>query len=250
MNQPLNNLQKNYIYRLLKGEYRLDNTLKGYLNGTDIQFQDALYAVIDTVFKNNSQQIIYTSGISNKIESYAQEIDSLIFIQNRFDELSKNGIWVNNSIVCPEDYDQIVFLWLNDSDGSNEPTASLHLASTLVRFKHFVKEFKQNGQFIYEIIEIGSQQFACLNLQDACEFALKLNNIDNWAIEMQEKSCNHTFTNWQNILQNADFRILPQSKTYQNETFIDNLKGKISLFDENFEPIEFPNIYAMILAEK
>lgn len=252
MNQPLTDLQKNYICRLLKGEFRLDNNLNGYLSGTDIPFQDALYAVVDSVFRPNSQQLIYTSGISNKIESYGEAIDSLIFIQNRFNELSKNGIWVNHSIVRPADYDQIVFLWLNDSDGSNDLTMSLEKASTLTKFKRFASEFRknQNERFISEIIDIDKQSFACLTLQAACEFALKLNNTKNWTIEMNEKACQSSFTDWQNVLKNSEFSILPQSKTYQDNTFVESLKGKISLFDENFEPIEFPEIHTIILAEK
>jgi hypothetical protein len=252
MNQPLTDFQKNYISRLLKGEFRLDNSLKGYLNGTDIPFQDALYAVVDSVFKPNSQQLIYTSGITNKIESYGEVIDTLIFTQNRFNELSKSGIWVNHSIVCPADYNQIVFLWLNDSDGSNDLVTGLEKASTLTKFRRFTAEFRknQNEKFIYEIIDIDKQSFACLTLQEACEFVLKLNNIENWTIEMNERACRNTFTDWQNTLKNSEFNLLAQSKTYRNETFVESLKGRVSLFDENFEPIEFPEIHAMVLAEK
>ncbi len=252
MSQTLTNLQKIYIQRLLKGELKFEKNKSGLLKGTDISFQQAIYALVDEVFVPHSQQLIYTSSITQKVASYCEKIDFLIFIQNRFNELGNGGIWINNDIIRPESSNQIVFLWLNDADGADKSDVSFQQASTLNKFKRFAEAYSKSEKesLIQEIIEIDRQKFACLSLRDACEFALSLNNTEKGIIEIQEKTCNLKFTDWQKVLQNTDFNILPQSKTYQNEAFIETIKGKIALFDEDFEPMEFPNLQAMILAEK
>ncbi|MCU0326101.1 MAG: hypothetical protein MUF45_12735 [Spirosomaceae bacterium] len=246
-------LNYKFLHRLLRGESRLESSSNGKIIGTDIAIETALEALIDLVFEPDSVNVLNTSLLTHQVESYGSQIDLLLFIQNRYNELTNGGIWINHDFVAPENKDEVVFLWLNDKDGNNHPDTMIKDTSTYARYLHFIRQFRhKNGQaIIQDMIEVGGNKYACLSLQDACEFMLKKDNVDNWRSEIQQNYCIETFGDWQKTLQNADFKVLPHSKTYRNDWMIKkHWQGKVALFDESFKPMEFPETHAIILAEK
>jgi hypothetical protein len=109
-------------------------------------------------------QTIHTSSLTHEIESYGSRADLLKFIQNRYDELAPNGVWINRDVVGPDNPDTEIIMVLSQEDGKNEdwestfenaeilndneiPTQSgqrgyLKELSTYARFLRFAQDFR------------------------------------------------------------------------------------------------------------
>jgi len=215
-------------------------------------------AVTGLVFEPESMNTIHTSSLTHEIESYGSRNDLLQFIQNRYHELAPGGLWINRDVVGPDNKDQTVHLWLNDTDGSNEnilqsftsrETLSQHLTglSTYGRFVRFCNDFLPVKNFPFEMIQTENKTYAKLSLRMAGEFLSRKDYCDNWESEMHETFCYWDFAEWQQHLTAAGLAIHPASTVFRNEWIVNNRwQGKVALFDASFQPLEFP-VTTMIL---
>ncbi|WMJ72171.1 transferase [Cytophagaceae bacterium ABcell3] len=221
-------------------------------------------AVTGLVFEPGSMNSIFTSSLTHEIESYGSREDLIAFINNRFEELVPEGVWVNRDVVGAEHKDKEVFMLLNKQDGLNDllqiPSEDLNgylkNLSTYGRFLQFAKDFRQTEGYVlrYEEQEIEGKVFVKLKLQDAMEFITKKDYIDNWQSEMYETFCFWSFSDWKEHLEKAGFSISPQSNAYTNPWLVENrFKGKAELFElvnKQLVPLDYPVTNMILIAEK
>lgn len=192
-------------------------------------------AVTGLVFPEGSMKTIHTSSLTHEIESFGGRESLLSFVKNRYDELVNDGIWINRDVVGPENKDQIVYLWLNESDGLNNIESKifeskkdkklyLDSLSTFARFFVFQREFRKkfHDSFAFSLIEIEKRKFLRMSLKNACEFLSKKDYTDNWDSEMNETFCFFSYSEWKQILKNVGFQILGGSHAYTNPWIINN----------------------------
>lgn len=212
-------------------------------------------AVTSLVFDAGTMNTIHTSSLTHEIESYGSREDLLEFINNRYQELAPGGVWINRDVVGPDNKDEIILLWLNDTDGEHDAT-DLELLSTRALFIRFAQDFRhQEGYKLpYEWITIQGETYCRLRMQDACEFLFTKDYKDNWLSEMHETFCFWNFADWQDALETAGFRVDKLSRPYRNEWIVQNrLEGKTKLFRQvngGLEVIPFPVSHMLMLARK
>lgn len=201
-------------------------------------------AVTGLAFDRSSMNTIHSSSLTHEIESYGSRHDLLQFIRNRFEELVHGGVWINRDVLAPYNKHQEVFLWLDDSDGSNhdphrilESKASLsdylQQLSTYARFLRFAKDFrKQEGyKLMYTETIYEGKKFIRLSLGDASEYLSRKDYTDNWQSEMHETFCFWDFNEWKNEMEAAGFKIHPSSVAFTNDWIVENRwKGKAEIF--------------------
>jgi hypothetical protein len=224
-------------------------------------------AVTGLVFDANSMNTIHTSSLTHEIESYGSRNDLLHFIENRYLELANGGIWINRDVVGPEDKEKLVLMKLNTLDGRNDDfdqpiTDRVSLRdyltglSTYARFLRFSMDFRKSEGYkiSHQPITIDEVAYIELALKDACEFMSKKDYIDNWQSEMHETFCFWDFNEWKEALQQAGFKVSPESRAYTNGWIAENrLKGKVELFEmtpSGPHKINQPATNMILLAEK
>jgi SAM-dependent methyltransferase len=224
-------------------------------------------AVTGLAFEKNSMNTIHTSSLTHEIESYGSREDLLQFIRNRYDELAPGGVWINRDVVGPFNKEMEILLWLNKKDGSNVSSLieytdrhilSSHLASlsTYARFSWFAGQFRarEGYKLVYEELSFDDQIYIRLRLRDAAEFLAHKDYFDNWQSEMHETFCFWDFDEWKHELQNAGFKIHPESKVFANPWIVDNRwRNKSALFDlKGTEriPVDYPVTTMFLIAVK
>jgi len=221
-------------------------------------------AVSGLVFQRNSMNTIHTGSLTHEIESYGSRADLLQFIQNRYDELKPQGVWINRDVVGPENGDQFVLLWLNDTDGNNDDpfrtvtgrvefSSYLKEMSTANRFLRFAKDFRKKfkDQIKFQLRRIDDRNYYQLRLKDAAEFLLTKDYTDNWDSEMSERFCNWAFSDWKNEMEKVGFELIKESGTYQNPWIVENrFRGKARLFDLDLMEMKFPVTNVLVVGTK
>jgi hypothetical protein len=218
-------------------------------------------AVTGLVFNKNSMQTIHASSLTHEIESYGSRADLLKFIQNRYDELAPNGVWINRDVVGPDNPDTEIIMVLSQEDGRNEDWQNtfenaeilrgyLKELSTYARFLRFAQDFrkKEGDVFHFEDLKEGKIR---LTLRNACEYVMKKDYVDNWQSEMHEKFCFWTYQDWVEEMTKVGFSILPQSKAYTNDWIVKNrFEGMVQFFDLAGNILPFPVTHLLMLGEK
>lgn len=227
-----------YLYELCQ-----QRKINGEFNNPFVFFSKK-NAVTGLAFDRSSMNTIHTSSLTHEIESYGSRQDLLQFIRNRFEELVHGGVWINRDVVAPYNKHQEVYLWLNNTDGSNhdphrifESKSSLseylQQLSTYARFLRFAKDFrKQEGyKLAYAETIFDQNTYIRLSMQDAAEFLSRKDYTDNWQSEMHETFCFWDFKEWKDEMETAGFRIHPSSTAFTNDWIVENRwKGKAAIF--------------------
>ncbi|ASZ10238.1 methyltransferase domain-containing protein [Chitinophaga pendula] len=225
-------------------------------------------AVTSLVFDPGSMHTIHTSSLTHEITSYGSIADLEAFIRNRYEELAPGGVWINRDVTGPDNKEEVVWLWLNETDGANElPDPAItdtHLLaealgqlSTRALFRRFAQDFRhaEGYHLQHEWVEMGGTTYCRLSMQDACEFLFKKDYQDNWLSEMHETFCFWNFEDWKQALEATGFHIDARSGSYRNEWIVQNrLVGKTQLFrqqeDGTLVTIDFPVSHLLLLARK
>lgn len=224
-------------------------------------------AVSELVFQKGTMHTIHTSSLTHEIASYGSMDDLQRFINNRNEELTTGGVWINRDVIGPENGTSMVLLYLNRDDGVNddfdrqfssrqELSTYLKNLSTYTRFKRFVMDFRkqEQDQIHYKEIEIEEKQYLKLMMADACEFMLTKDYTDNWESEMHERFCFWSFGDWKVKIEQAGFRIQPGSGAYTNPWIEQNrFKGSATLYQiQNGKLMQLPSppTNALIIGKK
>ncbi|MBB6481192.1 methyltransferase domain-containing protein [Spirochaeta isovalerica] len=208
-------------------------------------------AVTGLVFTPGSMNTIHSSSLTHEIESYGSHEELLRFIKNRFDELKPGGIWINRDVVGPEEKDRIVLMKLNRTDHSGD--SSLTELSTYERFFRFAMDFrKEEGYSLsWDEVPVGDEDYIKLRYEDAAEFLLTKDYTDNWESEMHERFCFWSYSQWIGALKGAGFEIDSRSKVFTNPWIAENrFKGKVELYREDHEPMDYPPTNFIAVARK
>jgi hypothetical protein len=121
-------------------------------------------AVTGLVFEAGSMNTIHTSSLTHEIESYGSRNELLQFIQNRYQELTSNGIWINRDVVGLEEKNKTVLMKLNRMDGRNDDYEKnfaqrselkeyLKDLSTYGRFLRFAEDFRKKEGYQFKFKE-------------------------------------------------------------------------------------------------
>ncbi|TGL86272.1 transferase [Leptospira congkakensis] len=228
-------------------------------------------AVSGLVFPAGTMNTIHSSSLTHEIESYGNREKLLSFIKNRYFELTMGGVWINRDVVGPEDKDREVFVWFQDTDGTNlgeEPKSYPNLKeyldslSTKERFFRFQSDFRKEEGYLLrtEVFFVDGIEYLRMKLADVCEFLSKKDYTDNWESEMHESFCFWSFSDWKSHLESVGFQVSHQSHSYRNEWLVENrYLGKTKIFtsskdipksQEDLVPMDFPVTHMLILAEK
>ncbi|MDF3821591.1 transferase, partial [Leptospira sp. 96542] len=234
-------------------------------------------AVSGLVFPRNSINTIHTSSLTHEIASYGDIAKLKAFIQNRFEELTMGGVWINRDVVGPKNKEEIVYVQLNDSDGEKDKSSHLQLneeltkeekqkyldsLSTYERFFVFQKEFRRHVSYSlwFERLEIEGLNFLKMKLGDICEYLSKKDYTDNWDSEMYESFCFWSFDDWLENVKDIGFKIHSKSTDYTNDWLIKHrYDGKVKIFTttknnpnkiSDLLPTDWPVTHMLLIANK
>ncbi|GAA4340660.1 transferase [Flaviaesturariibacter amylovorans] len=224
-------------------------------------------AVTGLSFEAGSMNTIHTSSLTHEIESYGSRADLLQFIRNRHAELAPGGVWINRDPVGPDDKERTVWLWLDDSDGDRddatpvagdrrEQKAVLDRLSTRARFFRFAAGFRRDKGYslAYKEVTLAGRHYLELSLRDAAEYLLHKDYTDNWDSELHETYCFWSFSEWKAALEEAGFRIHPDSKAYTNDWIrAQRWEGKAALYareGDDLQPLDFPVTTMLLIGVK
>jgi hypothetical protein len=222
------------------------------------------------VFAPGSVDTFTTFSLTHEIESYQGRPSLLRFIELLYRQLAVGGRWLNVDVVGPEDGDQPVLLWLQQSDGRSDDYRAVfqpderarfrsYLAalSTLGRFLRFAQDFRREEGFrlAYEMETIEGEKYARLRLRDACEFLSKKDYLDNWRSEMHETFCFWSLGDWRRAVEQAGFVVQAGSHTFVNPWVVQNrYEGKARLYRPTagaaLEAMAWPATTLVLVAEK
>jgi SAM-dependent methyltransferase len=216
------------------------------------------------LFPKGSMDTIHSSSLTHDIESYGGRRQLLEFIANRYKELRPGGVWINRDVIGPQDGDRLVYLGLDGgrSAGRIEPAGVggretpsgdceglSENSSSYDRFVRFASDFRRDEGYRLQYTVGGDR--VRLRLEDACEFMSKMDYVDNWVSEMHERFCFWSYRDWEQALKEAGFRVLESTAVYTNSWIVENrLRGRVELFAEDGEPLEYPPTHVLLVAAK
>lgn len=206
---------------------------------------------VDTTLCNSTLHEIWSFGEG--------EASVRKYLAMKRDQLRTGGRLVIRDVVGPEERLRTVRLWCSDAPGKPAPDAGsaqaeLDRLSLRQRFQRFAADFlpKTAGRaFSWEEAATPRGPGFRLSLQSAMEFLMKMDYTDNWQSEMLEEFCFWSFTEWQQALEEAGFRVVEGSRAYVNDWRVRNsFEGHVALFDADGAPLPFPVTNMVLVGER
>ncbi len=173
--------------------------------------------ITDQNFKENSINTFIYSSVMHELYSYIGEEMLAKIIGDAHSQLVDGGRLVIRDVVGPNNPDKIIYMALNQNDGSSK--GDISSLSTYSKFFHFVKDFKPR-QIKYKEELIDGKKLIKLSLRDAYEYLSKMTYTDNWESEMHEEFGFYSFEIWKEKLRQAGFKIVAGSKEFKNPYII------------------------------
>ncbi|MHA1380891.1 MAG: methyltransferase domain-containing protein [Candidatus Helarchaeota archaeon] len=177
-------------------------------------------------------------------------------IKQAYKELKPGGRIIIRDGISPGKYS--VYMWLNNKNGINEldhkknKKTNFEKLSTEARFIRFCLQFK-GRQWEYKAEIIKGKKLYRMDAYFANEFMSKKEYVENWDVEILEEFGIFTQKEYQNLLQEAGFKII-QSRTYINPWILDNwYKNKLKIYtikQENLVEIDYFPTNIVIVGEK
>lgn len=251
----------------------------GFFGGTFVHFHQR--NITQPIFQDNAIDSTLCNSTTHELWSYGQQAVTLHnYLAQKYAQTRRGGRLIIRDVVGPEEKEQLVWMWLNDEDGSNEQPLqefdsgrelanhlnNLSTYSRFVRFAHdFLAEMRASGQrgpetqISYQEISQDGRRYISLTLRQAVEFMTKKDYSDNWQSEMHEEFAFWSFHEWKMALQAAGFTILedpnsPQhgSRVYVNDWIVKNRwQGKVALFRPgNPTPLPYPVTNIILVGQK
>ncbi len=239
--------------------------------------------LLEKIFEDNSIDTTICNSTTHELWSYGEKGESLMnYLGMKYDQATKNGRIVIRDVVGPENKDSMVYMELNDSDGSNENifhnpehkedlAAHLSALSTYARFLRFAEDYLsgmrssgrrgEDSRIKFKEVEIANKKYIYLRLKDAVEFITKKDYTDNWNSELNEEFAFWSFSEWKANLRKAGFRIIENpnepntsSREYSNHWIVENRwKGKVGFFemkDGKLSELPYPPTNMVLIGEK
>ncbi len=231
----------------------------GYFGDRNVFFYQR-NAAENKVFHDNSVNTFTTFSLTHEIESYQGRETLERFIELLHDQLAIGGSWINVDVVGPENKDEVVYMWLNDSDGNNDDIGKMHPLelSTFSRFLRFAEDFRKSEDYKVgygvEEVELDGrrERMIKLRMQDAYEFITKKDYTDNWESEMHETFGFFNFNDWQEAARKAGFTVSSQSHTFANPWIVKNRwQGHVRFYSAaDLSEISYPATTMVLVGAK
>ncbi len=240
--------------------------------------------ILDAIFEPASIDTTICNSTTHELWSYNQQAQTLMsYLALKFEQTRPGGRIVIRDVVGPENQYQTVWLWTNDSDGSNRDfdkkcTSETELKdlldglSTRARFYRFAQDFlselRASGRrgpetvFTYTTETIGDKLLFKLSLKNAVEFMSRKDYTDNWQSEMNEEFAYWSFSQWKTALEQVGFQIIENpnrpeagSRVYVNPWIVANRwEGKCALFTKDSQGVpvqmEWPVTTMVLVGER
>jgi SAM-dependent methyltransferase len=205
----------------------------------------------DELFKTGTINTFIYSSVLHEIYSYIGQDALKSVLAKTFNQLASGGRIVIRDVVGPDEPDKTVYLQLNQEDGLSE--GDIDKLSTYAKFFRFFQDFKPRT-VKYEAVELNGVKLIKLRVQDAYEYLSKMKYTDNWESEMHEEFGFYSFSQWESLLQEIGYRIVPGSKPFTNQYIIENhYKSRGQLFtltDQVLVPEPYPYTNMILAGEK
>lgn len=239
--------------------------------------------LLEKIFEDNSIDTTICNSTTHELWSYADKGESLMkYLHMKYDQTAKGGRIIIRDVVGPENKEALIYMELNDADGSNEnifynpdkkEDLQQHLASlsTRGRFLRFAEDYLagmrgsgrrgDESKLSFEEVEVVGKSYIRLRLKDAVEFITKKDYVDNWNSELNEEFAFWSFTEWKRNLMDTGFRIVENpnesnasSREYTNDWIVENRwRGKVKFFELSngvLQEIEYPPTNMVLIGEK
>ena len=194
--------------------------------------------LMEKIFDDESITTTICNSTMHEVWSYNTKRSSVdTYLQLKRAQLVLGGRVVIRDVIGPQDKDIIVLLRSYKDD--------------YVHLKRFLKDFKhlREQDTVEEIIHDGVTYYK-MTMKLAGEYLLHKDYHDNWDSEVQEEFCHFDVDDWKEVLLSNNFKIVT-IESYRSEWILKNrYEGEVGLFNENMEPISFPDTNVIVVAEK
>ncbi|MFW5746604.1 MAG: methyltransferase domain-containing protein [Nanoarchaeota archaeon] len=211
----------------------------GAFGGTFTHFHQR--NIMQPVFEKGSIDTTICNSTTHELWSYAGgEAAVREYLVRKYQQTAKGGRIIIRDVVGPENKDDMVYMELESTDGTNEAVCaqfesrdelSNHLAqlSTAARFQRFAADYHLPIDF--EERHIRGKDLIRVRLKDAAEFYTKKDYTDNWQSELHEEFAFWDIHQWTSALRDAGFKVHPASHAYTNAwTVRERLEGRVRLY--------------------
>lgn len=190
------------------------------------------------IFDDSSVDTTICNSTTHEIWSYGGGDPTLRqYLIDKYAQLKEGGALVIRDVIGPEQGDEMMYAWFNDTDGATltpeeAVQADAHTLSTRGRFYKFAKEFFNGRGVQYSEDTIDGRHLICASRKDIADFLGKKNYIDNWESELHESFTHWSFSRWKEELERAGFTLdSALSYAYTNDWIAEHhFKGTAELF--------------------
>ncbi len=239
--------------------------------------------LLDRIFSDNTIDTTICNSTTHELWSYGNRRESLVgYLEKKYAQTRPHGRIIIRDVVGPEDKEQEVYLWTNDTNGSNDEPLKFcenkqelhdHLAqlSTYGRFIRFAEEYlkdmRDNGKrdnntkIIYREESIDGKKYIVTKLKDAVEFMTKKDYIDNWNSELNEEFAYWSFSEWKQSLKDVGFSLVENpnheagtTRLYVSDWIVKNrFEGSVALYKETptgLDQLPWPPTHMVLVGQK
>ncbi len=209
------------------------------------------------VFDKGCLQAVIDSSVLHHVTSFTgyehQAAAEALRVQS--EQLSEDGVLIVRDFMAPED--EIVLLDLPTSNGDEgEDVATCNSARLFERFATEFRLLHDKPGFSYEKVEDASENLSPgwrryrVSLRMATEFVLRKDYRRDWSAEAKEEYCYFTQAEFESVFGGLGLRVLA-STPLRNPWIVNNrYEGKVALWTESGQPLEFPATNYVIVGEK
>lgn len=233
--------------------------------------------ILDDIFTAGSINTTICNSTIHELWSYGEQQTTVDrYLKQKFDQTSIGGRLVIRDVVGPANGDELIHVWFNDENGSNDVPnrkcsdahdlkAHLTQLSTYGRFVRFTQDFLHErratlarddaASLTFSEHERNGRRLVLANHRLVAEFMGKMDYLHNWQSEMHEEFAFWSFPEWCEAVQRAGFQVNHEvSRSYCNEWIVENrYRGRIELFrnlNGALTPVSYPATNLVLVGEK
>jgi hypothetical protein len=213
-----------------------ENIRRGIFGNTFVSIVQA--NLMEKIYDDESITTAICNSTMHEVWSYNNKRSSVdTYLQLKRAQLADGGRVVIRDVIGPKDKNAVVLLRSYKDD--------------YTQLKKFLKDFKhlREQDRAEEVVHDGVTYYK-MTMKLAGEYLLHKDYHDNWDSEVQEEFCHFSVDDWKEVLLTNDFKIVT-IESYQSEWILKNrYVGEVGLFNENLEPVSFPDTNVVVVAEK
>lgn len=195
--------------------------------------------LMEKIFDDSTINTTICNSTMHEVWSYNKKRESVdAYLQLKYQQLKEGGRVLIRDVIGPEEKNTLVyFRSLEDENNEN--------------FKKFIHDFKhvRDNDFVEEVNRDG-KLYHKTTLKLVGEYLLHKDYHNNWDSEMNEEFCHFSFHDWQDVVLSNGFKVV-KIESYRSDWIYQNrYVGKVELFDEAMNAVDFPDTNVVVVAEK